>query len=92
MADKRFTEQVLDDLLAGLQARAQEAPDNPGLIACWPSVREDQMAAGCAELIRRGHPVKRVAISTRTPGVTRIGWTVSAPSDSLAQLDVERPG
>jgi hypothetical protein len=92
MADNRFTEQVLDDLLAGLQVRAQEAPDNPGLIACWPGVREDQMAAGCAELVRRGHPVKRVAISTRTPGVTRMGWTVAAPSDSVTQLDVERPG
>ena len=92
MADNRFTEQVLDALLAGLQTRAQEAPENPGLIACWPSVREDQMAAGCAELIRRGHPVKRVAISTRTPGVTRMGWTIAAPGHAVTQLDEERPG
>ena len=92
MADNRFTEQVLDALLAGLQARAQEAPHNPGLIACWPGIREDQMAAGCAELIRRGHPVKRVAITTRTPGVIRMGWTIAEPSHAGTHLDEERPG
>jgi hypothetical protein len=92
MADNRFTEQALDTLLAGLQARAQEAPDNPGLIACWPGVREDQMAAGCAELIRRGHPVQRVAIRTRTPGVTRMGWTIGAPSHAATQHDEKQPG
>jgi len=92
MADNRFTEQALDALLAGLQARAQDAPDNPGLIACWPGVREDQMAAGCAELIRRGHPVKRVAIRTRTPGMTRMGWTIAAPGQPVRQLDEEQPG
>ena len=92
MADNRFTEQALDALLTALQTRAREAPDNPGLIASWPGVREDRMAAGCAELIRRGHPVKRVAITTRDPGVTRMGWTVGTPSHSEARLEEEQPG
>jgi hypothetical protein len=76
MADNRFSDETLAALLAGLRLRAKEAPDNPGLIACWPHVREERMAAGCAELVRRGHPVKRVTISSRTPGVTRKGWAV----------------
>lgn len=76
MADNRFSDDTLDALLAALRLRAKEAPENPGLVACWPYVREDGMAAGCAELIRRGHTVERVAIATRTPGVTRRGWAV----------------
>ena len=35
-------------------ARRSRVPTIPGLIACWPGVREDRMATACAELARPG--------------------------------------
>jgi hypothetical protein len=75
-ADARFSEQDLVDLLGALRARAASHPDNPGLIACWPAVPERQMAAGCRELLRRGHPIRSVSIAGWTPGRRRNGWAL----------------
>jgi hypothetical protein len=72
----------LHSLLDAMHARTIGHPDNPGLIACWPGVRQDRMAAACAELRRRGHPVYRVPIQGVTPGQTRDGWAVASPTDA----------
>lgn len=56
-----FSDSALTQLLDALRVRTEGHPDNPGLIACWPVVREERMAAACAELRRRGHPVFRVS-------------------------------
>ena len=77
MAIHQFSDETLNTLLAALRARAASHPDNPGLIACWPGVREDRMAAGCVALVRRGHAIERVRLPGRTPGVTRSGWAVA---------------
>jgi hypothetical protein len=37
------------------------------------------MAAACAELLSRGHPVFRVSIPSDNPGATRDGWAVRGP-------------
>jgi hypothetical protein len=76
MAHHEFSDETLIALLRALRARAATHPDNPGLIACWPGVREDRMAAGCFELVRRGHPIQRVSMPGRSPGVTRSGWAL----------------
>jgi hypothetical protein len=76
-----FSDRVLSELLVALHARTTAHPDNPGLIACWPGVREDQMPAACAELRRRGHPVFRVPIPGAIPGQSRVSWAVSATTD-----------
>ncbi len=75
-ADARLSEQDLVDLLEALRVRATSHPDNPGLIACWPAVPEHQMASGCRELLRRGHPIRSVSIAGREPGKPRNGWAV----------------
>jgi len=71
-------------LLRALRARAAGHPDNAGLIASWPGVREDRMTAACAELIRRGHPVFRVSIHRARPARTRPGWAVRASTERPA--------
>jgi hypothetical protein len=76
-----FSEQTLDQLLQALHARTASHPENPGLVAFWPGVREERMAAACGELRRRGHPVFRVAIDGALPGVTKDGWAIGAVSD-----------
>ena len=76
-----FSDRILAQLLTALHARTAGHPDNPGLIACWPGVREDRMAAACAELRRRGHPVFRVWIDGAKPGETRGSWAVAATAD-----------
>jgi hypothetical protein len=75
-ADFRFSEQALADLLGALRARAATHPDNPGLVACWPAVREHRMASACSELLRRGHPVQRVPIVGWASGKARDGWAL----------------
>ena len=77
-ADFRFSEQELADLLGALRARAASHPDNPGLIACWPTVREYRMSGACTELLRRGHPVQRVSIAGLESGKDREGWALGA--------------
>jgi hypothetical protein len=39
------------------------------------------MAAACAELLSRGHPVFRVAIPSTNSGRTRDGWAVRATTE-----------
>ena len=73
----RFSEQDLADLLAALRRRAVSHPDNPGLVACWPTVPEDRMAAGCRELLRRGHPIRSVSIAGWAAGRRRTGWAIN---------------
>jgi hypothetical protein len=71
-------------LLRALRARTSHHPDNPGLIGSWPGVREDRMAAACAELLSRGHPVYRVAIPSANLDRSRQGWAVRATAEELA--------
>jgi hypothetical protein len=79
-----FSEATLTELLRALRARASGDPDNPGLIASWPAVREDRMPAACAELLGRGHPVFRVSIPSANPGRTREGWAVRSTTEEPA--------
>jgi hypothetical protein len=79
-----FSEATLTELLRALNARALGDPDNPGLIASWPAVREDRMAAACTELLARGHPVFRVSIPSPDSGRTREGWAVRATTEEPA--------
>jgi hypothetical protein len=79
-----FSETTLTELLRALRARTSRHPDNAGLIASWPGVREDRMAAACAELLNRGHPVFRVSIPSAGPGRTREGWAVRATAEEPA--------
>ena len=51
---REFSETALDELLRALRARTSKHPDNPGLVASWPGVREDRMAAACTERVHRG--------------------------------------
>ena len=78
---REFSEETLDELLRALRARTSEHPDNPGLIASWPHVREDRMSAACTVLLHRGHPLFKVSIPTATPGEMREGWAVRAATD-----------
>ena len=79
-----FSEATLTQLLRALRARTSHQPDNPGLIASWPGVREDRMAAACAELLSRGHPVFRVSIPSAYLGRSREGWAVRATAEEPA--------
>jgi hypothetical protein len=79
-----FSEATLTQLLRALRARSSRHPDNPGLIASWPEVREDRMAVACAELLSRGHPVFRVSIPRANPARTRDGWAIRATAEELA--------
>ena len=76
-----FSEAALDELLRALHERSSKHPDDPGLIASWPAIREEQMAAACAELIRRGHPLFRVSMSRPGFADARDGWAIRAVSD-----------
>jgi hypothetical protein len=79
-----FSETTLTELLRALRARTSHHPDNPGLIASWPGVREDRMAAACTELLGRGHPVFRVSIPSANSGRTRAGWAIGATMEEPA--------
>jgi hypothetical protein len=82
LADLRFSEQALADLLRALRARAASHPDNPGLIACWPAVPESRMASACTELVRLGYPVARVSVGGWDGAKPRDGWALGAQSAS----------
>jgi hypothetical protein len=87
MPHPQFSDRILSELLGALHVRTADHPDNPGLIAYWPGVREDRMAAACAELRRRGHPVFRVSIKGAKPGQARDSWAVAATTDEpVSQL------
>jgi hypothetical protein len=79
-----FSEAALTQLLHALRARTSRHPDNPGLIASWPEVRENRMAAACAELLSRGHPVFRVSIPRANPARTRDGWAIRVTAEEPA--------
>lgn len=76
VADHRFSEEVLVDLLSALRARAESHPDNPGLVACWPAVPQERMAAACRLLAGRGHAVRPVPVAGWEPAKIRDGWTL----------------
>jgi hypothetical protein len=78
---REFSEATLEALLRALRERTSTHPENPGLIASWPHVREDRMAAACTLLINRGHPLFKVRIPTAKPGATREGWALRAATD-----------
>lgn len=77
-ADPRFSEQTLAELLQALRARAATHPDDPGIVASWPAVREHRMAAACTELQRRGYPVQRVSAAGGPSEKPRSGWALGA--------------
>jgi hypothetical protein len=79
-----FSDATLTELLCALRARTSRHPDNPGLIACWPGVPENRMAAACAELLGRGHPVFRVSIPSADRARTRAGWAIGATTEEPA--------
>jgi hypothetical protein len=82
-ADHRFSEEELVDLLSALRARAESHPDNPGLVACWPAVPEQRMAAACRLLASRGHAVQRVRVAGWDRAKVRDGWTLGTPLQDL---------
>jgi hypothetical protein len=82
-ADHRFSEEDLVDLLSALRARAASHPDNPGLVACWPAVPAERMAAACRLLARRGHSVQPVPVAGWEPEKIRDGWTLGTPLHDL---------
>jgi hypothetical protein len=47
-----FSETTLTELLRALRARTSRHPDNPDLIASWPGVREDRIAAALRRTAR----------------------------------------
>jgi len=71
-----FSEETLAELLRAMQARSVSSPNNPGLIACWPGVREDRMATACAELAGQGHAIKQVVVPSPTGGKPRTAWAI----------------
>src|SRR3954471_23562440 len=87
---QRFSDEVLIGLLRALRARNATHPEKPWLVAHWPGVQEEQMAAACAELIRRGHALTSIPLPGRRGGGGRSGWAVapgpSAGADAGANL------
>jgi hypothetical protein len=77
-ASQMFSDETLTELLRALRARTSGYPDNPGLVASWPGVREDRMNEACGELVGRGHPVFRVAIAGRSSH----GWAIRGTTDA----------
>jgi hypothetical protein len=76
-----FSDETLSKLLRALRARSASHPESPGLIASWPAVAADDMAAACGELRRRGHAISRVSVSSRVPGRDHIGWSVGVADE-----------
>ena len=77
---QEFSEETLTELLRALHARTSRHPDNPGLVASWPGVREARMNAACEELSKRGHPIFRVSI----PGRAGSGWAIRSSTEEPA--------
>jgi hypothetical protein len=78
---REFSEAALAELLRALRALSASHPDDPGLVASWPAVREDRMAAACAELQRRGHPLQRVSNPSASPRSTGDRWAVGVATE-----------
>ena len=81
---REFSEATLTDLLRALRARSASRPEDPGLVAAWPAVREDRMAAACAELQRLGHPVQRVTNLSAKRSSTSDAWALGVASEEPA--------
>jgi hypothetical protein len=79
---QRFSDEVLIELLRALRARSASHPERPWLVACWPGVQEEQMAAACGELIRRGHAITSIPLTGRWRGAARSGWAVTTDGRS----------
>lgn len=79
--DHHFSDETLSTLLRALRARSATHPESPGLIASWPAVDADGMAAACGELRSRGHAIARVLIPSSVPGRTHIGWSVGGADE-----------
>jgi hypothetical protein len=71
-----FSEATLAELLRAMQARSATRPDNPGLIACWPGVREERMATACAALADQGYAIRQVMVPSTTGGKPRTAWAI----------------
>jgi hypothetical protein len=78
-----FSDEVLIGLLRALRARSATHPESPWLVAFWPGVREEQMSAACAELIRRGHGIRSVVLPGRRRGAARSGWAVAVEGGAV---------
>jgi hypothetical protein len=76
-----FSDESLRKLLRALRARSASHPESPGLIASWPTVNADGMAAACGELRRRGHAISRVSVPSRITGRDHIGWSVGVADE-----------
>jgi hypothetical protein len=76
-----FSDDTLTKLLRALRARSASHPESPGLIASWPVVNADGMAAACGELRSRGHAISRVLIPSAVPGKSHIGWSVGTADE-----------
>ena len=76
-----FSDETLSTLLRALRARSASHPESPGLIASWPAVTADDMAAACGELRRRGHAISRVSVASRVRGRDHIGWSVGVADE-----------
>ena len=85
VADRRFSDEELTGLLDALRARAEADPGNPGLIACWPAVPAELMAAACGLLARRGHAVRPIRVVLWDRERTRDGWTVGTPDEATSR-------
>jgi hypothetical protein len=81
---REFSEAALAELLRALRADWASRPDDPGLVASWPAVREDRMAAACVELQRRGHPVQRVSDPSASPSRTGDRWAFGVGTEEPA--------
>src|SRR4051794_5632105 len=75
-ASREFSAETMGELLRALHTRASDHPHSPGLIASWPRVPENRMAAACAQLRRHGHAVHEVSIARTSQGQPRSGWAV----------------
>ena len=77
-----FSDEALSKLLRALRARSASHPESPGLIASFPAVSADGMAAACGELRRRGHAISRISVPSKVPGRDHIGWSVGVPDEA----------
>ena len=87
-----FSEDTLSALLEALHERTATHPDNPGLIAAWPHVREERMSAACHLLAGRGHPgVPRLARSGPNVGLdASAGPCAAEPTSRCRSCDMAR--
>jgi hypothetical protein len=81
--DHEFSDDTLRKLLRALRARSATHPESPGLIASWPVMGPDRMAAACGELRSRGIAVSRVSIPSVVPGRSHIGWSVGGADEDV---------